>query len=264
MNFNMNRYYYLSGMPRSGSTLLGSLLSQHPDVFVSATSPLNRIMHDLYESLQENGLRGVWDFDAVNFRIFKYMFECWYEPIKQKYVFDKSRGWGFNIQAVQAYIQENPKVIITYRSIPEIITSFIVLIEKDPKNHVDLSLYNNNLELNTKNRADYIWKSFKDYGYLSTKIALENFGDYIHIVRYDDLVNNTEKTMYNLWNYLEIDQPTHNFKNVKNYLEIPDENWGIEGLHDIRPNIEKISKDPKEVLGIELFEYYSQFNLLEK
>lgn len=265
MNFNMSRYHYLSGMPRSGSTLLGSLINQHPDVYVTSTSPVNRIMHDLYQSLQDNAFRGNdWHIDDMNSRIFKYMFACWYEPIKEKFIFDKSRGWGFNIQAVQTFIQENPKVIITYRSVPEILTSFITLIEKDPKNHVDVNLYKNNIEINIENRVDYIWNSMNEYSYQSTRAAIEQFPDVVHIVRYDDLINNTEETMNKLWDYLEIDAPKHNFNDVQNYLSDPDENWGIKGLHEIRPTIKKISKDPREVLGYELFEYYSKFNILEE
>jgi hypothetical protein len=36
----MQKLYFLVGLPRSGSTLLASLLNQHPDVFASPTSPL--------------------------------------------------------------------------------------------------------------------------------------------------------------------------------------------------------------------------------
>jgi len=263
MSFDMNRYHYLSGMPRTGSTLLGSLLYQHPDVWVSSTSPLNRIMHDLYGSLQENGLYGNdWDIDDMNQRIFKYMFACWYEPVKEKYIFDKSRGWGFNIPAVQSFINDKPKVLVTYRPIPEILTSFLTLIEKDPKNHIDLKLFKSNIEINTKNRVEFIWDSFKDYGYQSTAGAIERFKHLIHIIEYDDLINNTEETMAGVWDYLEIDAPKHDFNNVQNYLKEEDESWGIEGLHVIRTKIEKISRDPREVLGDEMFEYYSQFNIL--
>jgi len=263
----MNRFYYLSGMPRTGSTLLGSLLNQHPDVHVSATSPLNRIMHDLYESLQENGARGNdWDVDDMHLRIFKYMFAGWYEPAleKHKYVFDKSRGWGFNIQAVEAFINPRPKVLITYRSIPEIITSFITLMDQDRKNHIDTQLFKENRQINTENRADLIWNNFREYGYESAKCAIERYPHLIHIVKYNDLINNTEKTMSDIWDYLEIDVPQHDFDNVQSYLKDPDENWGIQNLHVVRPKIEKISQDPKEVLGNELFEYYSQFNLIEE
>ena len=265
MNLDMSRYYYLSGMPRTGSTLLGSLLSQHPDVHVSSTSPLNRVMHDLYESLQDNGTRGNdWDIDDMHQRIFKYMFEGWYEPVKSKYIFDKSRGWGFNIQAVEAFINPSPKVLITYRSIPEIITSFITLMDKDPKNHVDVQLFKENMKINTENRAEAIWNNFKEYGYESTLVAIEKFPHIVHIVKYDDLINNVESTMEGIWDYLELEAPQHDFNNVQTYLSTPDENWGIKDLHIVRPKIEKISQDPRKVLGDKLFEKYSKLNILEE
>jgi sulfotransferase len=260
--FDMSRYFYLTGMPRTGSTLLGSLLSQHPEFYVSATSPLNRVMHDLYGVLQENGYRGDWDMDEMNQRIFKYMFEGWYSPVKKKYIVDKSRGWGYNIQAIEAFINPTPKVIVTYRPIPDILTSFITLMDKDPKNHVDVQLFKENIKINTENRAEQIWNNFKDYGYESCKGAIDRFPHLVHIVNYDDLINNTEQTMNDIWEYLELDPPKHDFENVQTYLEEPDENWGIKDLHVVRPKIEKISQDPRKVLGDDLFTKYSQFNIL--
>jgi len=36
----MKTLFFLSGLPRSGSTLLGSLLNQHPEIYATPTSPL--------------------------------------------------------------------------------------------------------------------------------------------------------------------------------------------------------------------------------
>ena len=33
-------YFFLSGLPRSGITLLGAILEQNPDIYVGATSPV--------------------------------------------------------------------------------------------------------------------------------------------------------------------------------------------------------------------------------
>ena len=43
----MKTLYFLGGFPRSGSTLLGSLLNQHPDIYVSPTSPLGDVVTDI-------------------------------------------------------------------------------------------------------------------------------------------------------------------------------------------------------------------------
>ncbi len=46
----MKTLYFLGGLPRSGSTLLGSLLNQHPDIYVSPTSPLGDVVTDIEKS----------------------------------------------------------------------------------------------------------------------------------------------------------------------------------------------------------------------
>jgi len=257
----MTRYHYLTGMPRSGSTLLGSLLNQHADVHVTPTSPVDRVMTEFYYTLQENAPR-MYNFDWMQDRIFKYMISGWHSDIEENHIFIKSRGWGFNIPAIQEYINPNCKVLLTYRSIPDIITSFIALLEADPKNTVDLSLYKENKELNVRNRAASVWSSIEEYSWNSTKQAIDMFSDSIHIIHYDDLVNNYENSMAEIWGYLDINTPIHDFQNVDTYLKYPDENWGIDNLHHVRPKVEKTSKDSVEILGEELFEYYSQFNLL--
>ena len=254
----MEKIFYLSGMPRSGSTLLGSILSQHNDVFVTPTSPLNRVMHDLFESLQNNTMRGIRDIDELNSKLFYNLVKIWYDDVPKKYVFDKSRGWGFNIQAIQAFIDPDPRVIITKRPLEDVISSFVVLIEKDPKNHIDRSLYSDGKKLTTENRAMAIWDRFKDYGFKSTKIAVEQFSDIIHIVDYDNLINNTEEVMNGVWNYLDVPKPIHTFDNIECYLNENDENWGIQGLHVVRSKIEKTSKPSIEIIGEELTDFFKR------
>lgn len=262
IELNMNKFYYLTGMPRTGSTLLGSLLAQHPDVHVSATSPLNKVMHDLWESLQNNGMTGGdWDVDDMNQRIYKWMFECWYSNVDKKYIFDKSRGWGLNLNAIKSFINEKPKVLVTIRSIPDIVTSFITLFENDNKNFIDVDLYRAGKEINTKNRAIEIWNRINYYGYESTKTCLTHYSDIIHVINYDDLVLNPGETMKSVWDYLEIEAPVHDFDNVQTYLKYPDENWGVKNLHVVRSKVEKTSRDSREVLGDELFAAFTEYNL---
>jgi hypothetical protein len=49
----MKTLYFLGGLPRSGSTLLGSLLNQHSDIYVSPTSPLGDVVTDIEQSFNK-------------------------------------------------------------------------------------------------------------------------------------------------------------------------------------------------------------------
>ena len=46
----MKQFVMLSGLPRSGSSVLCSMLNQHPDIYASTTSPVI----DLIEILNQN------------------------------------------------------------------------------------------------------------------------------------------------------------------------------------------------------------------
>ena len=39
-------YFFLSGLPRSGISLLGAILNQNPDIYVGATSPVLNLMRN--------------------------------------------------------------------------------------------------------------------------------------------------------------------------------------------------------------------------
>ena len=55
--------------------------------------------------------------------------------------------------------------------------------------------------------------------------------------------------MNKLWDYLELDQPIHDFDNVKQITKEDDSIIGFTGLHDIRPKVEPIELRAKQVLG---------------
>ena len=41
----MKNYYFMAGLPRSGSTLLKSILEQNPNVYASPISPVMELMY---------------------------------------------------------------------------------------------------------------------------------------------------------------------------------------------------------------------------
>ena len=44
------QFYFLSGLPRSGSTVLAAILNQHPDVHTSSTSGLLDVMFGTFQA----------------------------------------------------------------------------------------------------------------------------------------------------------------------------------------------------------------------
>ena len=50
------KYYFMSGLPRSGSTLLSTLLNQNPEIYSGPSSPVLGIMVGVHENFLSNEL----------------------------------------------------------------------------------------------------------------------------------------------------------------------------------------------------------------
>jgi hypothetical protein len=80
-----------------------------------------------------------------------------------------------------------------------------------------------------------------------------------------DLIFKTDITLQELdkvYNFLDIKSHTNTFYNIENACgEKKDEEWGLRGLHDIRPNLSKISQNPIDIIGEENVKIYSKFDI---
>jgi sulfotransferase len=258
----MKQLYFLSGMQRSGSTLLTCLLNQNPQIFATKTSPLLDILSSCEKTLKEVYNQYTFNYEEKNKNLTLGILNSFHSNEDFPIIIDKHRGWIGSIDLVKKI--HNPKIICTNRSVPEVIASFINLIEKNNSlnNSIDKSLRNKGLPISITNRAEHIFYNFVNNPREGILSALEKNRDYIHMVEYNDLVNNPNETISRIYKFLDIEYFEHNFDNIENTCkEEKDLAWGIENLHVIRNKLQKTSTPPEEVLGKELTEYYRQFDI---
>lgn len=262
----MKTLFFLSGLARSGSTLLGSLLNQHPEVHTTPTSPLADLLCLIDRDLSQLDIQYTYDRQEIEYNTYNSLLTNFYNHIPKKYILDKHRAWPKNLVPVKKFYTDTPKVIATYRPIPEIITSFITLIERTGQydNFIDNDLRKNNLPITNSNRAEFLWRFYISDPYESLVYGLRNFRENIHLVNYNDLTQNPEQELKKIYNFLEIEPHQHDFSNILNTCgEQKDREWGLEKLHDIRPELKRISKSPEEVIGEENVKLYELFNINE-
>lgn len=260
----MKTLFFLSGLPRSGSTLLGSLLNQHPEIYATPTSPLADLLCLLDTNFNHLDLQYTYEKEKILYNTYHSVMNNFYNHVPKKYIFDKHRGWPKNVDSIKKFYNNSPKILATYRSIPEVLSSFITLIEKTSQydNFVDNKLRENNIEINNSNRAEYLWRFYVSDPYQSLIYGLKNFREHIHLINYNDLIQTPEKEMEKIYKFLEIESYSHNFLSIVNTCgEDKDSAWGLDGLHNIRTKLEKTSKPPEEVIGEENVKLYNLFNI---
>lgn len=258
----MSRYHFISGLPRSGSTLLVSVLNQNPRFFAEITNPLCDFVkevvgtHAAYPSFSatcsQERLKS-----TVNG-----LFQGYYANKENKEVFfNTNRAWT----AYPEYLHElnsNFKIIACVRSFADVLNSFEKLYKKRGLTET-LSLYGNNKE-NTKNvysRTEFL-ANLSSVRFSYTALREMYYGQYkdkhLMLVEYKDLVLNPENTLKKIYEFIEEPYFQHDFENVGFSFEEYDKSLKLRGLHDVYPSIKP--QDEKIVLPPDLYSIYKDWN----
>jgi sulfotransferase len=138
------QFVCLSGLPRSGSTLLSAILSQNPKIHAEGNSAVCQLMWDLEVSCKTkcNEQIGANNRETTVTDLISKIPEIYYNNIddNEKIVIDKCRSWTTleNVRLLKKYIDKDIKIIVLERPILEIVNSFCKLYNK---NNIKFSLY---------------------------------------------------------------------------------------------------------------------------
>ena len=227
----MKQLHFLSGLPRSGSTVLTKLLNQHPEIFASSTSPfLDYLLPAAYQlhNIKANHSAGHY----VNVqRILSTAAFAFYDTPKSN-IIDKNRGWISNYEAIDKELQQNPKIILTLRPIEEVVASFYKVMN-----------YTNHGSETPE--QIFIGRVAEVYQELMKSAHLK---DKIHIVTYEQLTKDTHNTLMKVENFLEISHHDYDINNIRDDDPEDDSKWGIQDLHKIRPTISNTALPPESIM----------------
>ena len=268
---SQKKYHFMGGLPRSGSTLLSSILNQNPRFESGSSSPVLPMMHTMIDHLWNNELYHAYPKPQQASQITSNIIHQWYSDSTAQIVFDKNRAWPARLDLIRGYLNiKNPKIICPVRDIDEILTSFISMIRRNPFqegqtkiNFIDEQLVKSNISLTDENRCAHIAEAqggilFEAWNAMIEGINQGN-GQYMYFVDYNDLISNPEETLEGIYEFLEEDPYEHDFSNIFNKHEESDLNtYGLGDMHKVRKELKKISPDPKDILPESILGRYKQ------
>jgi len=263
-------YFFESGLPRSGSTLLSAILNQNPDVHCGAISPVLEIMYYTEQYFEGSEQALAYPKPQQQHKIISSVIDNFYDDRKEKYVIDKCRAWPNNVDRAQQYITKTPKILCPVRDVLEILASFIQMIHRNSNqvSFVDKALKDYGYEINDDNRCDYLMcpEGIVDQSLYAFGQGFEKGCEkYMHLIEYNDLVNRPEETMRKVYQFLEIPEYKHDFNNVSNkYREKDNEVYGLSDMHEVYNQVKKTSKRPEEVLSDYVLNKYSGMEFWRK
>jgi sulfotransferase len=249
------KYFFIAGLPRSGSTLFSSILSQNPIIESSITSPVLPLFRSLYDILGNDNEYSSLAPTNTNEKVLKGLFDNYYSYTNKSVVFDTNRLWPNTYYALKKLFPYT-KIVLLVRDIPWIIDSFerarnanpLALSNIFPKEH-DYNVYTRADSLMLENGVIY-------NAYFAAKtIYYSEFTNDIFLINYDDLAKTPNKVINDFYQFANIPAYTHDFANVNKSYDAYDKKIGIRGLHTTKPVVEY--KQRHSILPPEIWQKYS-------
>lgn len=252
------KYYFMAGLPRSGSTMLSAILNQNPRFYSGPSSPVVSTMLTLEQSLSQDELFLAYPKMDFGKNLVTSVIDQYYADTDKPVVFEKNRSWVNRMDYIQGYFGiEHPKIIYPVRDVAEILASFISMIKRNPHivndrlNFIDQSLVQQGIPLTDENRCRAIaGPGILGQSFDGLKKAIsEGYRTSIHFVEYKDLVSNPKETMKQIYKFLGESEYNHDFKNLVNEHQEDDANiYGFTDMHTVRKELKSIAQMPEDVL----------------
>lgn len=251
----------MSGLPRSGSSMLSAILNQNPNFYCGPSSPVVGSIIALEKSFEENDLYTAFPKPKYKKAMAKAALQEYYADVDKPIIFDKNRSWTHRVEYIEKYFDiKDAKIICTVRSIDEILASFISLIHKSKTkkmNFIDKNLINLKVPVNDFTRCQYIASDGPlGRGFTGLETAIKNgFRKNLLLVEYDNLVSTPKDTMNKIYEF--IDQPyyEHDFENIYNKQKEDDGKvYGLPDMHKVRAKVRRTAKNPSEILPPKVLE----------
>jgi sulfotransferase len=251
----MKSYYFISGLPRSGSTLLSSILKQNPEFYADIASPVEALTGSsidvvtgaesnftIVEDQRKNLMYGI--------------FDGYYKHIEKPVIFDSSRGWTKKTNFLKALFPYT-KILCPVRDIVSILNSFEVILNKNCfyTKKINEKVFSQNIFIRIQELFER--EIINYYSFLQEGYAINP--EMIYFVEYENLCKEPEKTMRGVYEFLEKPYYSHDFENLEYTNEIFDMVCNVKGLHTIKKRVEY--NPPINVLPSEIAKKYKEMNI---
>jgi len=247
------QFFFLTGLPRTGNTLLSSILNQNKNIKVSPYSIMPEILNKI-DDIKNSINYKLFPLEKNVNNVLKNAFNNYYKDWNCNYIIDRG-PWATrpNLNILKIIFDKEIKMIILRRPLFEVLASYVNIVKpNNVEKYID-DLISDQSSMIMMNIYPYI------------NLVKEKNIKY-HIIEYEDLLNNTKKTIKNLYNFLNIPIFSHYYENLNQFsidnIKYNDKILGNNiNFHTIRTDkIEHIKCDYKNILPNSVLKKYKKLS----
>lgn len=252
-------YHFISGLPRSGSTLLSGILRQNPDIYASMSGPVAGLFETILAQLSAGNEMSTMVSYEQRKSLLQGLFESYYYDKSNRIVFDTNRSWTAKFSAILT-VFPNAKIICLVRDVAWIMDSFERLYRQNPFENTRI-FASPQQRATVYTRLDYLAgpNSIVGYPWNSLKEACySEFADRLMLIDYDILVRKPKEILNHVYEFIDEEAFDHDFDCVDYDAPKFDYQLGIDGLHRVHKTVEPRPRE--SVLPPDLIRRYSSMS----
>jgi sulfotransferase len=257
MNARAQKYHFISGLPRSGSTLLSALLLQNPRFHAGMSSPVGLLYDNMLNDMGSGSELGAMLNQAQRRRVLRGLFDSYYaDQADKQVIFDTNRSWCAKMPLLADQFPGS-KIIACVRNVAWIMDSLERRFRSNP--YEITRLFGDGVERNTVySRVETLGQRNRMVGYPWAALKEAFYGEHassLLIVDYDLLAQSPQQVMPLIYGFLDEPLFAHDFNAVSYDAPEFDASLGVHGLHKVRCKVELQPR--RTILPPDLF---AQFN----
>jgi sulfotransferase len=254
-----NRLHFISGLPRSGSTLLAALLRQNPRFIAGMSSPVYALFRSMLAETSARTEGSVFIDNDIRKRLLTGVFDGFYaEVAPEAVIFDTNRGWTTKLPAL-AELFPAAKVICCVRNPAMTLDSVESLVRR---NAYELSgIFNFDSGGTVYSRVEGLASPGGMFGFAYNALREAVYGeqsDRLLLVRYESLVANPLGTLAAIYGFIGEELYPHDPRHIEPCYDMIefDLRLGTPGLHDVGRAVE--ARERKPILPPDLLARYQK------
>lgn len=250
-------WHFISGLPRSGSTLMAALLRQNPRFYAGMSSPVASLFEGVLNQVSAGSELSTMVDETQRERILRGLFDSYYADHDEPVIFDTNRAWNAKLPALTRMFPKS-KIICCVRDVAWIMDS----MERQFRNNAfeNTRLFNSPAERSTVyTRLDALAGANRLVGFPWHALregCWSEHAERLILIEYDLLVHRPKEVITLLYQFLEEEPFEHDFENVEYDAPAFDSQLGVDGLHRVHRKVEP--RPRQTVLPPDLFEKYAK------
>lgn len=249
-------FHFISGLPRSGSTLLGAILRQNPRFSAGMSSPVANLFEGVVSQVSAGSELSRMVDDGQRARLLRGLFDSYYADTPAEVIFDTNRSWTAKMPEVMQLFPE-ARFICCVRDVAWVMDSLEQQFRS--KTFENTGLFQNPAEratVYTRTEALASSNRLVGFAYQALREACWSaHAEQLVIIDYDILVTRPKDVINLLYEFIGEDPFEHDFDNVEYDAPAFDAQLGLDGLHRVRA---KVAPDPREtILPPDVFTKYA-------